>query len=94
MHYILIKHKVEDFGKWKELFDGHAATRSTAGSKGGYVFQSIDDPNEVSILLEWDTIDNARRFIESEDLKTTMEKAGVSSIPEINFLEASEQPAA
>jgi hypothetical protein len=92
MYHILIKHKVEDFGKWKDIFDAHAAMRSGAGSKGGYVFQNSEYHNEVFVLLEWDDIENARRFIESDDLKTIMEKAGVLEKPEIYFLETAEQP--
>ena len=46
MPYLLVRHKVEDYAKWKRAFDEHAATRQTGGSKGGQLFRSSDDPNE------------------------------------------------
>ncbi len=45
MPYILVRHKVEDYAKWKPVFDEHGAARKAIGSKGGYLFRNIDDPN-------------------------------------------------
>ena len=38
------------------------------------------------MLFEWDKIENAKKFASSEDLKKTMEQAGVIGIPHIHFL--------
>jgi hypothetical protein len=37
--------------------------------------------------LEWDTKEHATTFVESEDLKKTMHKAGVATKPEVDFFE-------
>jgi hypothetical protein len=31
MPYLLISHKVEDYAKWKPVFDEHGATRKASG---------------------------------------------------------------
>ncbi len=68
MSYVLIRHKVKDYASWKPVFDEHGSARQAAGSKGGHLFRSADDPNEVTAILEWDDIQKARDFIGSPDL--------------------------
>ncbi len=85
--YFFIKHRVEDYSKWKPVFDEDGSRREKAGCKGWQLFHSLDDPNEIFILLEWDTKEHATKFVESEDLKKIMQKAGVITKPEIHFFE-------
>ncbi len=87
MPYLLIRHKVKDYATWRPIFDAHAPARATAGSLGGVLFQSSDDPNEVVVLFEWDSPENARAFAGLQELRETMERAGVTGTPEIVFLE-------
>jgi heme-degrading monooxygenase HmoA len=53
----------------------------------GRLYRNSQNPNEIIVFFEWDTIDNARKFAESADLRETMEKAGVIGKPDIYFLE-------
>jgi len=39
------------------------------------------------ILIEWEDLENARMFAQSEDLRETMQRAGVTDQPDIYFLE-------
>jgi len=91
MPYMLVRHKVEDYEMWKPVFDEHAAVREQSGSKGGRLWRNVDDPNEVVILFEWDNLENARRFYSSDDLRETMQRAGVADQPDIYTLEEVEQ---
>ena len=86
MPYMIVHHKVGDFKKWKTFFDQDENTRKMKGSKSSQVFQNAEDPTDIFILFEWDSIENARKFSASEDLKKTMEQAGVINIPHIHFL--------
>jgi hypothetical protein len=36
MPYLLIRHKVKDYDKWKPVFDEHGSTRKANGSRGGW----------------------------------------------------------
>lgn len=87
MAHVLVRHKVEDFDKWKTQFDEHTSVREENGSKGSHVFRNADNPNEVIVLLEWDNLDNARQFANSDELKEAMQKAGVTDQPDIYFLD-------
>ena len=65
----------------------HLALRKAAGEKEARLFRNIDDPNDITILQKWDTIEKARKCTESSDLKKAMQKAGVTGKPDICFLE-------
>jgi heme-degrading monooxygenase HmoA len=86
MAYILVRHKVEDYAKWKPGFDEHAAAREANGSKGGLIFRNADDPSEVVVLLEWDSLKTARQFAQSDDLREKMKEVGVIDQPDVYFL--------
>lgn len=87
MAQLIVRHKVKDYGKWKPFFDEHGTQRKAAGSKGGRIFRSEKDPNEVVILFEWEDLGKARKFAESEDLRQRMERAGIVGKPDLYFLE-------
>ena len=87
MVHVLVRHNVEDYSKWISVFNEFSTFRSESGSKGGKVFQSADNPNEVFVLLEWDSLKNAQNFAQSDRLKEGMQEAGVVGKPEIYFIE-------
>jgi quinol monooxygenase YgiN len=87
MVHVLIRHKVSDYNRWKEAFDSHLTTRKRAGETGFRLFHSMENPLDLVLLLDWQSIDEARKFMASDDLRTTMEKAGVQGTPEVQYLE-------
>ena len=87
MAQLLVHHKVEDYNKWKPFFDEHAAFRAQNGCKGGKVYRSSDNPNDLFILFEWDSVANGQKFAQSDNLKEIMQKAGVKGMPEAHFIE-------
>ena len=94
MPYLVIRHKVEDYAKWKPVFDSHGDARKAAGSKGGYVFRNANDGNEIVMLFEIEDLERCRQFVESEDLKATMQKSGVADQPDVYYLEEADRPSA
>ncbi|WP_336359921.1 antibiotic biosynthesis monooxygenase [Haladaptatus sp. ZSTT2] len=86
MAHMLVHHRVKDYPTWKKTFDEHAATRKKNGERSHELFCSDDDPNDVTILMEFDTEAHARGFAESDDLRQVMERAGVVGKPEISYL--------
>jgi heme-degrading monooxygenase HmoA len=92
MAHILVKQNLEDYAKWKELFDGDSSIREASGSKGGQVFQNASDPNEVFVLLEWDSMENLQKFAQSDELKERMQRSGVTGPPAIYFINLTDSP--
>ena len=91
MAHIVVWHEVDDFDPWKAKFDEHGETRRAAGSLGGKVFRSSGSSREVVVVLEWDTDENARAFISSQELGSVMSQAGVRGQPRVAFLDEGEK---
>jgi heme-degrading monooxygenase HmoA len=87
MVHVMVRHKVADYVRWKEAFDGHLSARKAAGEVGHRVLLSVDDPREVTILLDWDGLERARNFARSDDLKQKMQQSGVIGDADVRFLE-------
>jgi heme-degrading monooxygenase HmoA len=86
MTHIIIKHKVNDYETWKEVFDNFADVRKSSGEKSYRILQPTDNPNDLTLLFEWDTPKNAETFLESRELKDAMQRGGVTGEPTIQFM--------
>jgi heme-degrading monooxygenase HmoA len=87
MAHLLVHHQVGDFDTWKAAFDQHDATRRASGGGNYMLFRSADDPNEVVVVFEWDSVENARAFSTSDDLREAMQRAGVAGPPTIVYMD-------
>ena len=94
MPALLIRHHVADYPAWKAVFDEHGITRQANGSQGGRLFRAAAAPKEVLVLLEWDDLERARLFVDSDDLHEALTRAGVAGEPDIWFLEEMDHPTA
>jgi hypothetical protein len=77
--------KVKDFKAWRTGYNGNEKSRLSAGITNGRVFHSADDPNDVVVLQDVSDVAKARTWLDSEDLKTAMQKSGVLGSPSIRF---------
>ncbi len=94
MPYVLVRHRVEDYERWKRVFDEDGARRRESGCRGGLLFRSEEDPSEVVILLEWEDLDAARRFSASEGSAAAATAAGVVDEPDVYYLRVADRPPA
>jgi hypothetical protein len=86
MNYVLVRHKVADFSKWKPVYDAHLPARQAAGGTELYLLRNIDNPNEVIVLLEVEDLQKAREFVASDDLRERMQESRVIDKPDTYFL--------
>ena len=87
MSYMLVQTEVEDYAKWRSVFGSLEGFRKESGQKSAQVMRSADNSNSITVLSEWDTMENARQFAQSQELKEAMQRAGVTSAPNISFLD-------
>ena len=87
MVYLNVRHTVADYGAWRPFFDADEARRRAAGATGvKQVYRDVDDPNTITVLLEWDNAENARKFAEDPALREAMQKAGVIGMPAVRAM--------
>ncbi|HWR36780.1 MAG TPA: hypothetical protein VN622_13000 [Clostridia bacterium] len=84
---VLVRHTVVDFPKWKAVFDDHLAERKAAGELNCRIFHNHENDTDLTLLMEWETLDKAKRYMASDLLKNGMKLAGVTGTPEIIYLE-------
>ena len=86
MIYLLVHHEVADYPAWKSVFDSSLDWRAHQGERSCRIFRGVQNPNELTLLCEWENVEKARAFIASDDLKSRMAKAGVITTPQVQYL--------
>ena len=86
-----VRHRVEDYPTWKEVFDSTAEYKRSNGWKGYRLHAIEGDQNHVLVMEEFETEEQAREFIGSEYLREAMGRAGVSDQPDILVVELLEE---
>ena len=80
---LFVRHEVADYGVWRKAFDAFAPTAKKSGAINGAVYRSADNANDVTVIHDFHSVDKAKVFAASAELKTAMEKAGVKGAPQI-----------
>ena len=83
---MLIQHQVKDFAAWKKVFDSALDLRKSSGELSAQIYRDASDPNKLTIMNKWNSLENAQKFAHSPELKAAMEKAGVVGAPNVYFL--------
>jgi len=87
MTRMFVRHDVEDFSRWKKGYDEAAGFQRAAGVTDEAVYQAADNPNDVTVIHDFDSLDEARAFASNPQLKKTMDEIGVTGQPQIWFTE-------
>jgi hypothetical protein len=80
-----VRHQVSDYNAWREVYDEFGPVQKENGVVAEAVYQSIDDPNDVTVLHDFNTADEARAFATNPLLKDAMQRAGMAGAPTIWF---------
>jgi quinol monooxygenase YgiN len=86
MATLIVHLKAKDYTAFRTVFDNATPTRTRFGGTGHKVLQSPSDPNEITILSEWKSVEQAKVYAASNELKDAMKNAGVISQPDLMFL--------
>lgn len=82
---LFVRHDVSDYTAWRAAYDGFDAKRRSMGVTAAAVYQSVGNPNNVTVWHDFKSADSAKAFASSPDLKAVMTKAGVIGRPQIWF---------
>ena len=81
--YVIVTHPVKDFDTWKSVFDKFESVRKEGGEQSAVVLRHSDDPNMVTVLNTWNSIEEFQAFFGQEELKAGMAEAGVAGPPTV-----------
>ncbi len=88
MIIVAIQHPVADFDAWKSVYDER--NPGTFGAVFARVNRLVSDPNIVTVVAGFESVDAANGMLESPDLKEAMDRAGVTDAPRIEMYEEAE----
>ena len=91
MSHGIFRLKVENYSTWKSDWDKSSDFRKSGGQKGFHIFKMADDPHDIILLIEWDTIDNMKKFMESPELEKALKRSGVKEMVEKHYMELIEK---
>jgi hypothetical protein len=88
MALLIINHLVGDYDTFKEVFLDDEERRRRLGSKGARVYCVDGDPKNIRVVLEFDTVQQAREHAEGLELHEAIKWAtGNVSMPRFEVLE-------
>jgi len=83
---VLVHHEVADYPTWKAAFDAAIDWRHKNGERSARIFHTAGNLNDLILLFEWETLEQARAFMASDELKARMVSGGVRGQPRVEFL--------
>jgi predicted phage gp36 major capsid-like protein len=84
--------RVADYESWRKEYDAFYGERGSLGVLGAAAFQSVDDPNDLTVWHDFETEEIARAFVASDALRDVMQRAGVDGEPQFWFVTESWRP--
>jgi heme-degrading monooxygenase HmoA len=84
----LVLHRVADYDAWRQIYDSVEEQRRQGGVTAAEVLRPTNGDNLVAVTHDFATVEAARAFFASEELKSAMGQAGVDlSSFELHLLE-------
>lgn len=80
---MFVRHDVADYTVWKKGYNAYAPTQKKMGVFFEAVYQSAENPNDVTVIHDFRSLEKAKAFAASPDLKDTMGKLGVKGVAQI-----------
>ena len=85
MTTLFVRHTAADYPAWRKAYDAFQPKARTMGVKADAVYQAADNPNEITVPHDFATLEAARAFAGSPELRSAMHDAGVVGAPTIWF---------
>jgi hypothetical protein len=82
MPYLLTNFELEDYDRFKELFDSDPIGRKQM-AKGHRILRSVDNPNEVFVGVEFASVDDANSFRDKLRAEGILENMTVKAGPAV-----------
>lgn len=85
MTTLFVRHSVSDYAAWRNVYVQLGTFQKAAGVRADAVYQATDNPNDITVTHEFDTLEAAQAFADSDELRNAMKNAGVMGAPTIWF---------
>ncbi|WP_112944336.1 MULTISPECIES: antibiotic biosynthesis monooxygenase [unclassified Rhizobium] len=83
MTTVFVRHEVSDYTAWRKVYDGFRSVQAANGVIAEAVFQSADNPNDITVTHEFATPEAAKAFMQLEELRSAMRTGGILGAPTV-----------
>ena len=83
---LIITHEVKNYSNWRKVYDADEVNRTKSGIKLTGVFQSVNNPNLITMVGEAPSVEVFNNFMSNPKLKEAMEQGGVIGFPDVKIL--------
>jgi hypothetical protein len=87
MVFLLCRNRVEDFQKWKSVFDSHAQAHRDSGLHLVSMWRCVEEPNNVFFMFGIADMDKAKSFLNDPASAEAGRESGVVD-GEFHFIES------
>jgi quinol monooxygenase YgiN len=82
---LIVRHRVNDFGAWRSVYDSVENLRQQHGCTADEVMVDPADKHEVFVVHRFPTVEQAEAFAGSDELREAMGRAGIAGPPRIEI---------
>jgi quinol monooxygenase YgiN len=82
---MFVRHSYADYDAWRTVYDAFESRHAEFGAHNAVVYRTVDNPNEVTVMHDFDDLASAKAFIEGDAVRDAMAEAGVTGEPEVWF---------
>jgi hypothetical protein len=79
MATVYVLHRVEDYGKWREVYDSVVEIQKTGGVLEDAVFRAEGDPDNVLVMHRFGSLGEAHAYFENPLVADAIREAGVDA---------------
>lgn len=77
MIHMLVRNRIEDYERWRSLFDAEAEPAAAYGLELSGVWREVGDPNNVFFMFEVESVERAQAFLDRPESAEVGKAAGV-----------------
>jgi heme-degrading monooxygenase HmoA len=59
---MVVRRIVDDYEAWKQRFEEQSPKRQAAGARSARRFRSLENPNEICVIIEWESIEKGAAY--------------------------------
>jgi len=82
---LTVRHTVEDYAAWRKVYEEAGVLRTQHGCTAQRVMRLPADGNDLFVIHDFPTVEQAESFAHDPGLRETMGRAGVRGVPQIEI---------
>src|ERR1700680_3386190 len=80
---LFVRHEVNDYAAWRKVYNDFGKIGRKLGVTAQAVYRSAESPNDITVTHDFKSMEQARAFVASPDLKAAMDKSGIKGTPQV-----------